>query len=65
MSPYRLFRGKSGNYFLENTSTKKQESLRTRDREEANQLLFVKLEAAKLPAINLQIARAHPPFFAL
>lgn len=36
MSPYRLFRGKSGNYFLENTATKKQESLRTQDKEEAN-----------------------------
>ena len=36
MQQFRLCRGKSGCYFVENITTKKQSSLRTRDEAEAN-----------------------------
>ncbi len=36
MNRYRLFKRSSGIYFLQNNSTGKQESLRTRDEQEAN-----------------------------
>ena len=38
MQQFRLYRGKSGCFFVENITTKKQSSLRTRDKEEANRL---------------------------
>jgi len=59
MQQYRLFRGKSGCYFVENIATKKQSSLRTRDEAEARRLLFAKNEAHREPMVCLQMARAY------
>jgi len=56
---YRLFRRNNGTFFLENCLTRKQESLRTRDREAAGRILNARNEACRQPAINLQIARAY------
>jgi integrase len=56
---YRLFRKKTGIFFLEDRFNKKQESLKTRDRTEASRLLNARNEAQQNPAINLQIARAY------
>ncbi|HEY0255945.1 MAG TPA: hypothetical protein VGC39_00770 [Candidatus Methylacidiphilales bacterium] len=59
MQQFRLFRGKSGRYFVENITTKKQSSLRTRDEGEAKRLLFAKNEAHREPIVCLQMARAY------
>lgn len=56
---YRLFRRGSGLFFIEDTITKKQESLRTRDKAIAQRLFSARNEAHQQPAINLQIARAY------
>lgn len=57
---FRLYRRKKGGwYYLHNELTGKQESLRTSDRMTATRLLHAKNEAAKQPAINLQIAKAY------
>ena len=46
-------------YYYEDTVTRKQLSLRTRDRATALRLLNARNEAEQSPAINLQIARAY------
>ena len=56
---YRIFRRASGVWYIEEKATKHQESLRTRDGMEAKRLLQARNEAQRLPAINLQIARAY------
>jgi hypothetical protein len=57
---FRLYRRKKGGrYYLHNELTGKQESLHTSDRMTATRLLHAKNEAAKQPAINLQIAKAY------
>jgi hypothetical protein len=56
---YRLFRRSNGLFFIEDTVTKKQESLRTREKAIAQRLLNARNEAYQQPAINLQIARAY------
>ena len=56
---YRLFRKKSGIFFLEDRMNRKQESLKTRDKIVATRLLHARNEAHQQPAINLQIARAY------
>ena len=50
---------RSGIFYCEDTGTGKQTSLRTRDRTEAERLLAAKLEAVRLPAMNLQIAQVY------
>jgi integrase len=59
MQAFRLFLGKSGCYFVEDTQTKKQTSLRTRDKDEARTLLAAKNEAQREPLVCLQVARAY------
>jgi len=59
MTQFRLFKGKSGCFFVEDTTTKKQSSLRTRDEEEAKRLLSAKNEAHREPMVCLQMARAY------
>ena len=59
MQQFRLFRGKSGCFFVENTTTRQQSSLRTRDQEEAQRLLAAKNEAHREPLVCLQVARAY------
>src|ERR1700761_4068024 len=53
---YRLFQRKSGIYFLQDNTTDKQESLRTRDKAEAERLAFHHNEAARVEGVNRQIA---------
>jgi hypothetical protein len=55
---YRMFlRGSV--YWIQDNFTGKQESLGTKDRNEAKRLLNAKNEASRQPIINLQIARAY------
>jgi integrase len=56
---YRSFLRSWGTYYIEDTVTGKQESLKTRDKETAERLTSVKNEAAKNPMLNRQIARAY------
>jgi integrase len=55
---YRLFQH-HGTFYVENVETKKQESLRTKNKPEALVLLAAKNEAARQPSLNLQIARTY------
>ena len=50
---------RKGTYYCEDSLTRKQSSLRTKDKEVALRLLHAKNEAEQQPAINLQIARAY------
>jgi hypothetical protein len=50
---------RTGIFYCEDTSTGKQTSLRTREREDAVRLLHVKNEAVHQPAMNLQIAQVY------
>lgn len=55
-----LYRRKVGGmFYIEDTTTKKQESLGTRDRVEATSLLNARNEAVRQPQLNLQIAKAY------
>jgi hypothetical protein len=55
-----LYRRKVGGMsYVEDTQTKKQESLGTKDRAEAKSLLNARNEAARQPQLNLQIATAY------
>lgn len=57
---YILYRRKAGGmYYVEDTTTKKQESLGTRDRAEATTLLNARNEAVRQPQLNLHIAKAY------
>jgi integrase len=56
---YRLFRRRSGIFFLEDCVSRQQESLRTKDKDDARRLFAAKNEAHQQPALNLQIARAY------
>lgn len=56
---YRLFRRRTGVYFLQDNDTGRQESLRTRQPSEAKRLLAARNEAHVQPGLNLQIARAY------
>jgi len=56
---YRLFRRNNGIFFIEDRTTKKQESLKTRDKAAAARIFHARNEAHEQPAINLQIARAY------
>ena len=54
---YRRKRG--GVFYLEDTETRKQESLGTRNRPEALALLNARNESVRQPQLNLHIARAY------
>ena len=57
---YILYRRKlGGTFYVEDTQTRKQESLGTKDRREAETLLNARNEAARQPHLNLQIAKAY------
>jgi hypothetical protein len=57
---YILYRRKlGGKFYIEDTHTRKQESLGTKDRREAETLLNARNEAARQPHLNLQIAKAY------
>ena len=55
-----LYRRKLGGmFYVEDTQTKKQESLGTKNRVEATALLNARNESARQPQLNLQIAKAY------
>ena len=57
-SRFILFR-RAGVYYSEDTVTRQQHSLRTKDEAEALTLLHSKNEAHRQPVLNLQIARTY------
>src|SRR3974390_574196 len=55
-----LYRRKVGGmFYVEDTETRKQESLGTRDRDEAKALLNARNESVRQPQLNLHIAKAY------
>ena len=59
-SRFILYRRKLGSmFYIEDTKTRKQESLGTRDRAEATALLNARNEATRQPQLNLLIAKAY------
>src|SRR5438874_13207516 len=55
-----LYRRKAGGmFYIEDTETRKQESLGTKDRAEAKSLLNARNESVRQPQLNLQIAKAY------
>ena len=58
-SKYRLFRRSTGIYFIQDNTTRKQESLKTRDKQEAVILLNARNETHRQPFLNLQLARTY------
>jgi hypothetical protein len=54
---YRRQRG--GMFYIEDTHTRKQESLGTKIRAEATTLLHARNESIRQPQLNLQIAKAY------
>ena len=59
-SRFILYRRKlGGRFYVEDTQTKKQESLGTKIRSEAIILLNARNESARQPQLNLQIAKAY------
>src|SRR5437016_1544970 len=55
----RLFQRKNGIFFIEDNLTRKQESLKTRDKKAALRILNARNEAHVQPAINREIAKAY------
>jgi hypothetical protein len=57
---FKLYRRKLGGmFYVQDNRTNKQESLNTRNRDEAVTLLHARNEAARQPQLNLQIAKAY------
>lgn len=55
-----LYRRKlGGTFYVEDTETRKQESLGTKNRAEATSLLNARNESVRQPQLNLQIAKAY------
>jgi hypothetical protein len=52
---YRIFKRRSGIYFLEDNKTRKQESLRTLDKTQAERVAFARNESERIPAGHRQI----------
>ncbi len=56
MNRYRLFQRRNGIFFLQDNKTSRQESLRTRSREDAERIAFHRNESARIAAGHRQIA---------
>ena len=56
---YRVFRRGWGTFYCEDLVTKKQESLKTRDKDEAYRLVAAKNETETAPAFSLHLARVY------
>jgi hypothetical protein len=56
---YRLYRRHNGVFYWQDNSSKKQGSLRTTDRHEAERLLNAMNESHRQPTLNLNLARAY------
>jgi hypothetical protein len=60
MKPRFILFKRGSTFYCEDTTTKKQVSLKTKDHAEALTLLHVKNESFRQPTLNLQIARTYP-----
>lgn len=56
---YRLYRRRNGNFYWQENGSKKQGTLRTTDRREAERLLNAMNESHREPTLNLNLARAY------
>jgi integrase len=56
---FRVFQRGSGVFYIEDTLTLRQESLRTRSKVAAQRLLHARNQAHEQPALNLQLARTY------
>jgi len=56
---YRVFLRPWGTYYFEDLTTGKQETLKTRDKNEAFRLVAAKNENEKAPAFSLHLARVY------
>jgi integrase len=56
---YRLYRRHNGNFYWQENDSKKQGTLRTKDRREAERLLNAMNESHREPILNLNLARAY------
>jgi hypothetical protein len=56
---YRLYRRRNGVFYWQDNGSKKQGSLRTKDRREAERLLNAMNESHREPTLNLNLARAY------
>lgn len=56
---YRVFRRGWATFYCEDLVTKKQESLKTRDKDEAYRLVAAKNETEEAPAFSLHLARVY------
>ena len=57
---FRLYRRKKGGrFYIEDCETGKQQSLGTRDRDTAAEILHARNESFRQPQLNLQIAKAY------
>ena len=56
---YRLYRRDNGIYYLEDVATRKQESLKTKNRAEAAGLRTARNQASAHPTLNLALARTY------
>ena len=56
---YRVFRRAWGTYYCEDLLSKRQESLKTRNKDEAYRLVAAKNETEALPAFSLHLARVY------
>jgi hypothetical protein len=59
MKPRFILFRRAGVYYSEDTTTRKQTSLRTKDEAEATVVLNAKNESFRQPVLNVQIARAY------
>ncbi len=50
---------RGGVYYMKDSLTGKQESLKTKEKTEAQRLFHAKIEAQAQPSLNLQIARTY------
>jgi hypothetical protein len=56
---YRLYRRRNGIFYWQENHSRKQGSLKTRDRHDAERLLHAMNESHRVPTLNLNIARAY------
>ena len=56
---YRVFRRSWGTYYCEDLATKKQETLKTRDKDEAYRIVAARNENEEAPAFSLHLARVY------
>jgi hypothetical protein len=56
---YRLYRRHNGVFYWQENKSKKQGTLRTNDKREAERLLNAMNESHRQPTINLNLARAY------